>query len=240
MGAELLEELGLTPAESRVYAALLEEESVQAGAIIRKTGLHNSIVHLALGSLIKKGLVSFHRESRARIYSPADPRTLLEQLEDRKARLKSFLSEIGMRKKRRSRNEAEAFYRFGGFRAAHYKMIDGIRAGSEWLFFAFYSKDRKAMEQVHAFYAEFEKERADRGITVKGVAPKSWGAYYKGRKRENIHLVDVPILFNVNICVDRVMLTPWDDGEVCFLIYSDDVTSHFRRYFQSIWKNKAA
>lgn len=238
MSAELLEELGLTPAESKVYGALLEEDAVQAGVIVRATGLHNSIVHLALGSLLKKGLISFHREGRARIFSAADPRTLLEQLEDRKQRLKQYLAEIRFRRREQRKNEAEAFYRFGGFRAAHYRMIEGVRPGTDWLFFAFYSKDPSVMEQVHAFYAEFEQERAARGITVKGVAPKNWAGYYRGRRLENICLVDFPILYNINICADRVMLTPWDDGEVCFLITSDDVASHFRRHFKTIWRKR--
>jgi len=64
MDTQILEDLGLTNAEIRVYVALLELGSSSAGKIIEKSGLQNSVVHRALNSLIEKGLISYIKEGK--------------------------------------------------------------------------------------------------------------------------------------------------------------------------------
>ena len=59
MDTSILEDLGLTQAEIKVYIALLELGSSSAGQILEKSGLQNSVVHRALNSLIEKGLISY-------------------------------------------------------------------------------------------------------------------------------------------------------------------------------------
>ena len=54
-----LTKLGLTLNEAKVYFALLELGSTNAGEIIKKTKLHRNIVYDKLDKLIEKGLVSF-------------------------------------------------------------------------------------------------------------------------------------------------------------------------------------
>ncbi len=235
MDAKILEDIGLTPAEARLYLALLETGQARAGQLLEKSGLQNSVMHAALGGLQRQGLVSFQKEGRTRTYEACNPRLLLDLLDERKQKLKTLLSTMKPRHNRQTRNEAMVFYGFNGFKAAHYQMIEGVARGSEWNFFSFLSESQQSMDLIHAFYKQFEYERAERGITVRGVAPKSWAPYYLGRKADNILLVDIPLLHNINICADRVILTPWDDGEVCFLMYSRTLASHFRSYFQSIW-----
>ena len=52
MDLSILEDLGLTHAEIKVYVALLELGSSTAGPLINKSQLHNSVVHRAITSLI--------------------------------------------------------------------------------------------------------------------------------------------------------------------------------------------
>ena len=59
MDISILEDLGLTRGEVKVYIALLEIGSSSVGQIIEKSGLQNSVVHRALNSLIEKGLISY-------------------------------------------------------------------------------------------------------------------------------------------------------------------------------------
>lgn len=232
---DVLEDLGLTGTESRAYLALIELGMAKAGAIIKETGLHNSVTHTALAGLCRKGFASMRRQGNVRYYIPTDPRLLVDLIEERKRRVKELVPTLVSKMIPTRRHEVQLYEGFNGFMAAHYEMIDGIKRGTEWLFFAFYSSDPAISKKVHDFYREFEKERNARGIEVRGLAPKAWGQYYRGRKLQNIKLVNVPIIFNVNICADRVIMTPWDDGEISFLIYSQDLGSHFRNYFYSIF-----
>ncbi|MBU2442745.1 MAG: helix-turn-helix domain-containing protein, partial [Nanoarchaeota archaeon] len=56
---DILEDLGLSEAEAKVYLALLETGSTLAGPIIKKTGLHRGTTYQILQRLIEKGLVSY-------------------------------------------------------------------------------------------------------------------------------------------------------------------------------------
>ena len=59
MDTKILEDIGLTNAEIKVYLALLELGSSTAGHILEKSGLQNSVVHMTLHKLIDKGFITF-------------------------------------------------------------------------------------------------------------------------------------------------------------------------------------
>ncbi len=56
MDIRILEDIGLTNAEIKVYLALLELGTSTAGPVLSKTGLQNSVVHMTLARLIDKGI----------------------------------------------------------------------------------------------------------------------------------------------------------------------------------------
>ena len=72
MDTSILEDLGLTGAEIRVFLTSLELGSSSAGPIVEKSGLQNAVVHRALHSLIEKGLVTYILEGKKRIYQAVE------------------------------------------------------------------------------------------------------------------------------------------------------------------------
>ena len=57
MDTDVLQDLGLTAAEIKVYISLLELGSSSAGPILQKSTLQNSVVHRAVNSLLERALV---------------------------------------------------------------------------------------------------------------------------------------------------------------------------------------
>src|SRR5437899_10589529 len=55
---EELAQLGLTPTESQIYLALIQNGPMGASAVAAATGLARTSVYPALGSLVDKGLVN--------------------------------------------------------------------------------------------------------------------------------------------------------------------------------------
>lgn len=68
----LLEELGLTKTEARIYLCLLEQSPLAAGTIADLTGTSRSSVYLILRSLVDKGLVDAGAGYSSR-FQPAAP-----------------------------------------------------------------------------------------------------------------------------------------------------------------------
>ena len=54
MDTKILEDIGLSNAEIKVYLTLLELGTSTAGPILEKSGLQNSVVHMTLNKLIER------------------------------------------------------------------------------------------------------------------------------------------------------------------------------------------
>ncbi|MFH1065425.1 MAG: helix-turn-helix domain-containing protein [Nanoarchaeota archaeon] len=110
MNTSILEDLGLTQAEIKVYMSLLELGASTAGKVLEKSGLQNSVVHRALNSLIEKGLISFVLEGKRKAYHAANPENFHDFIESKKKRFDEILPEL--KKKQmlaKKANFAEAF-----------------------------------------------------------------------------------------------------------------------------------
>jgi sugar-specific transcriptional regulator TrmB len=238
MDVSSLEEIGLTGAEIKVYLALVEMGSVKAAAILQKSGLQNSVVHLTLAKLTKKGLVSFVRRGAVRYYQSCDPRYLLRFLEEKKLKFEKVLPQLLSLQQPYERQEAEVFEGLSGFKAMLYSFIEDAEPGDDYLFFSFHPGTRDRYPEVFEFYKEFEKERQRRGLIVRGIAPKELQNFFAGRAVENVLFVDFPTVLNLSVCRNKVVMTPWeDDRQISFLVTSRHLSSNFRQYFYSIWNH---
>jgi len=99
MDTTILEDLGLTQAEIKVYISLLELGSSPAGPILEKSKLQNSVVHRALNSLIEKGLISFIFEGKRKIYQAINPENFHDFIENKKKRFDQILPELKNKQK---------------------------------------------------------------------------------------------------------------------------------------------
>jgi sugar-specific transcriptional regulator TrmB len=99
MDASILEEIGLTHVEIKVFLALIDLGTASAGAIVQKTGLQNTSVHRSLHSLTGKGLLTYTLVGKQKKYQSVDPNLLLTHLDEKRAKLKSIIPELVERTK---------------------------------------------------------------------------------------------------------------------------------------------
>ncbi len=111
MDTSILEDLGLTPTEIKVYLTLLELGSSSAGRILEKSHLQNSVTHRALNSLIEKGLISFVLEGRRKVYQATDPDNFNNFIEEKKERFQQLLPELKQRQKFSEKKEAATVFK---------------------------------------------------------------------------------------------------------------------------------
>ena len=88
MGYEILQEIGLTQTEIKVYLSLLELGPSSAGRILEKSKLPNSTIHRDLNSLIEKGIINYILEGKKKVYQANKPELFLTLLDDKKKRFK--------------------------------------------------------------------------------------------------------------------------------------------------------
>jgi predicted transcriptional regulator len=238
MDTSILEDLGLTGTQIKVYLALLELGECTAGPILKETGLQNSVLHLTLGKLVGKGFVSYISRGKRRYYRPADPKTILKFIDERKKRFEEILPDLLSRHKSVEKEVAEVYEGYKGLRLMLYELISDSKKGDEYLYFSFYTDNPDDFDNVYNFYRYFEKEREKKGIITKGIVPLSRREKFKGRNLRNIKFVDFPVPTNISIFRDKVVLTPWADRQVSFMIYSKQLADSFRKYFYSVYNSK--
>jgi len=237
MDISILEDIGLTTSEIKVYLALLETGVTTAGPLIDKTRLQNSVVHMTLHKLVNKGFASYVLRGKIKHYHATSPNNVVKYIDEKKQRFEELLPELLAKQSEEERQEAEIYEGFKGFKNMLATFIEDAEPGDEYCFFIFYHPRTEENERFYAFYKEFDNERHKRGITVKGIAERPLEKYLVGRPLLNYKLVDFPILQNISIFRDKVIFTPFEQRTVSFLIRSQQLAESFRKYFHTIWDN---
>ena len=94
MDTDVLENIGLSQTEVKVFLSLLKSGESKAGGVIKKSGLHSSSVYNAINSLIKKGLVSYVKESQIKYYRAADPEVIFDYIDIKKREYEKILPDL--------------------------------------------------------------------------------------------------------------------------------------------------
>lgn len=241
---KMLEGIGLSRGEAKVYLALLEAGQSTSGPIVKRSGISSSKVYEILGKLMEKGLVSTVVKNGKKNFSAIEPRKLLEYLDEREAELgkqkdelKRMLPYFLERKAEAGKEQnAEVAYGFKGLVGLANRLIEGSKKGDEYVFFSFYTKHPEKHEKVFNFYREFDYVRKKRGLVVKGIVPNELKEMTGERKYTKICYVDFPVPTNLSVCGNKVLMTPWEDEPVTILIHSRQLAESFRRYFYSIFE----
>ena len=91
---KILEDIGLTKTEARVYERLLQLGECSVGILQKSLETHPQIVYRAIESLTKKGLVISVRKKNKKYVSAEHPKKLEEMEKEKIAKLKNALPEL--------------------------------------------------------------------------------------------------------------------------------------------------
>ena len=94
MDTKILEEIGLTQSEIKVYLTLNKLGSARAAEIIEKSGLQSPVVHRAFHSLADKGLITSIEIGKIKEYQSVKPERLVNIIEERKEKLLNIIPEL--------------------------------------------------------------------------------------------------------------------------------------------------
>lgn len=235
MNTKILEDLGLTKSEIKVYIALLEIGPHTAGEILKKANIQNSVLHFSINKLLEKGLVTYIKKSNTRIYSAVDPKNLLEYIEDKKEQLKVVIKKIERKKKESAQtHQAEVFEGIRGIQTALYELIKETKPKDHFLFFSANIQEKN--EDIQKFYARFDAKRKQKKLQVLGIAPKKLRQYYKKRTNLHVKYVNFPIPENMGLCSNKMVIITWEQEPKAILITSKGIVQKQRDFFMQVWE----
>src|SRR3989344_9492336 len=83
MDTKMLEEIGLTPGEVKVYLALLKIGQSSTGAIAKESQVSRSKLYSILDKLAKKGLVGHLMKGEVTYFKAMEPKRIIDYMEEK-------------------------------------------------------------------------------------------------------------------------------------------------------------
>lgn len=249
METNLLQEIGLTPGETKIYTALLVLGTTTVGPIVEKSGVSASKAYQILDKLGQKGLVSHVIKANTKYFSPAEPTRIIdyltekeEAIQEQKSKINSWIAEVLARRT---------------FKGTSVEVFEGIK-GLKTVFEFFLSKLQKsdkidvfgspaatgADPAKRAFLKNWHDRRAAKGIRARIIFNESARSTL-GSDREATPLTEVKYLPGeyitpaaITLFQDWTMITIWLDQPLVLLVRNPDFSSTFRAYFELLWQQK--
>ncbi len=246
MNEEILEKIGLSRAEIKVYIALLELGVATTGPLTKKSGIPSSNIYPVLNELVAKGLASYTIKANKKYFRAEDPHRLKEflqeqkkQLEEQETKLSIFIEDLLLRQ-RKIEKKQEVFT---------YEGLKGIKTSLEFVLKilqkddTFYVVDasRISNEKLMGYFNDFHKRRAQRKIKYKIIYGTESLEFAKERKTYPLTEVRVlppsikmPSVFWV--FKEYVVIAVFSEEPVALIIKNPDIADSFLTHFNIMWQ----
>jgi sugar-specific transcriptional regulator TrmB len=171
VNTELLEKIGLTKSEAKVYLALLELGSTTKGPIVSASGVSSSKIYELLDKLADKGLVSSVVTAGVKHFEAAPPSRILDYLQQKEkeiklmeSRVEKVLPELELRRALSGPgSETQVFKGMKGAETSFEDILKELKPGEEYYVLGI-SKITPSFEK---FVVDFHKKRAKKKIKCK-------------------------------------------------------------------------
>jgi sugar-specific transcriptional regulator TrmB len=246
MDLNLLEEIGLSKGETKVYLALLKLGSTKTGQLASKAGVSTSKVYKILDRLEKKGLAGHATKGKIRYYSAMEPNRIIEYLDEKereisekKELIRNMIPQLEMeRKLAGSESEAVVYKGFKAISNFFRNILDDLHAGEEYyVLSAGYGED---LPGVRSFFQNYHTQRAKKKIKVKMLANYDIKNTIVPATKLNSEVRFLPERFISKMLVvfykEKTFLFFLAKDPMGFLIKSKEIAESFRSYFDTLWK----
>ena len=239
MEIEVLEDLGLSNAEAKIYLALLQAGQTTTGIIIDTTKLQSSTVYHVLGSLIEKGLVNYIFIGKVKNYQAETPESFLAFLEEKKRKFKEILPNLKSRESiGKKRQTAKVYQGMKGLKTAFNDVLNTMKSGEEYYFFQV-DNEKLFNEKVVRFFRNYHIQRSKKGIKAKGMAKresKKIMSKIYNLPHTKVKYVEEFMPNGLVIYKNKLITLDWDDIPTAFIIESESVANSYKRFFEDKWK----
>ena len=246
MDLKVLERIGLTEGESRVYLALLRLGMSTIGNIIKEANVSNSKVYDILDRLSKKGLVGMVIINNRRNFEPKDPSRLKEfveikekEIEEEKKEVEQLIPQLKQTYKyAEPMQEAEILQGARGIKTFCEMILTKFEKGD---IFYVLGAPKEANELLGTYFQDWHERRAKKGVTCKILYNQDARDWAKKRKRTKLtevrflpEEIETPAL--IDIGKEYVATLLFGERPLCVVIKNKKIAESYLSYFNLLWK----
>ena len=242
MDTEILQKLGLTKNEIKVYITILKLGSCLAGEITRKSDVHRRNVYDAVERLVEKGLVSFITKNNRKWFEAVDQERFLglikekeDELKDMEKDIQKILPELKLSKGlARTKQEVQFFKGREGLKTVY---DDILRTGKSYVGYG----RSKSLEKILRFFLKhYVRDRVKKKINIRLIYEQSAkGASYTKTKYTECRYIPNEMSSNAALRIygDKVAILLLSEEEpLAIVIESKAIADGYRKYFEVMWK----
>ncbi len=242
MNTELLEKIGLTKGESKVYLTLLKIGQTSVGEIINYSGVSRSKIYDILERLKEKGVVSYVIEGKIKKFNAVRPERLQDfldseksEIEEKEKELQKILPSLNKILPKSNKANAEILFGTRGIKA----FFEMSLKSKEEILVAGYPPE--ASEYFHAYFRDYHKRRIKKKVSGKVIYDyETWFSKKRG-KRKYVQQRYLPkgiktpaFLYIFEDIVGTIVFTK--EQKLCFMIKNKEVSNSYKAYFNILWK----
>src|SRR3989344_2044896 len=244
MDVNVLEEIGLSPNEIKVYETLLGMGRTSINSLSVESNVHRRNVYDSIEKLMKKGLAAQEFVSGTMYVRPINPTRLLDIVREKEAKVNSILPELTKKFSNKIQKEEAVIYR--GIEGVKSYLNDILEVDEP--FYSWGAKGFWQDERLKYYIPKFDRQRIKQGIHFRHIFDsevKSMASeILKLRMNEYKFLPpECSSLMSIDFFGDHVVMFygvgpgRLSEDQVQFSIVSKNIADGYRKYFDFFWNN---
>ncbi len=242
MDVQLLEDIGLTKGEIKVYLALLNLGQATTGNILDKADISGGKIYVILNKLIKKGLVSYIIKKNIKHFSAAHPNKILnyidekeELLKEKKEKIEDQLPSLFSLKNTAIKYDSQLYVGYEGIKTVIFDTLNNISSKDEILIMGInLSRDIK----YNIMWKHWHSKRIKKNIACKMLFSENNSKYFKvfkQMKKTQTKILKGITPASIGIVGDSILITTYGEESSCLLIKHPDIVLSFKVFFNTLW-----
>jgi len=245
MDVKILQDIGLTESEIKVYLALLKLGQTTAGKIVDEAKVTRSKIYDILERLKDKGLVGYIIKESTKYFSATNPNNILRYLEEKEKKIqeeknsiKKILPELSDQQKLSQKDKiAEVFIGINGMKNAFSTLTEEFQ--KEEPYYAFGAGKGENVEQIQIFFSQLHLERKEKKVKSFIIFNESSRSLFE--EQEKSKLVEVRYIKQatptaINVYKDYTIMAILTKEPITLLIKNKETADSFREYFKLMWQ----
>lgn len=242
MEAKILEKVGLTEGESKVYLALIRRGASTIGGIIKESGVSNSKIYDILDRLNKKGLVGISRMNNKKSFEAKSPSRIKELIDKREKEIREVEKILPVLEKSYQEaepiQEAEILQGDKGIKTFSEMILEKMEKGDT---FYILGPPKESISTLGGYFQEWHERRVKKGIKCKMLFNhelKERAEMRKGMPLTEVKLMpkNIKTPAAIDIGKDYVATLIFGERPLCILIKNKKVAESYISYFELLWK----
>jgi len=241
MDEKILEDIGLSKNEIKVYLALLKIGKTTSLKLINETGIQVSALYYCLDNLIKKGLASYSVIANKKNFQATPPEQLVNLIETKKQKLQEIIPELkSMQKETKEEVQTNTYEGYKGVRAIYDRILQVLKKGDTYYVIGARQIGDDTDETSNIFLNNFHKQRDKSKINVKIIFNKDVKEEVKKAAKDfkymDSRFSDIKTNSFILIYDNRVINFLFTKKRIAIETISKDVYDSYVQFFNEMWK----